>query len=206
MSVSLRLCRYAPQSSPHRRCPLAPGGQDCGHCPLRVQDPQTCFRLPHCFGHFVACSLARPPALRDADYRLAPVIVLPLWKWIDAVMLLQMTLMLMLLPVVALSFIKVNRSTGACVVILLLGLLLYMEILRLFIIPAFGEILSWWYAKVSARPPLSSTHYGLQRPCSAEEESVSSGRFVVLRPPKPPCWGYSAPLCRQSRQRRATGC
>lgn len=26
----------------------------------------------------MACSLARPPALRDADYRLPPVIVLPL--------------------------------------------------------------------------------------------------------------------------------
>lgn len=30
-------------------------------------------------------------------------------------------------------------------------------------IPAFGEILRQWYAKVSARPPLSGTHYGLQR-------------------------------------------
>jgi hypothetical protein len=29
-------------------------------------------------------------------------------------------------------------------------------------IPAFGEILRRWYAEVSARPPLSSTHYGLQ--------------------------------------------
>ena len=27
---------------------LASGGQDCGNCPLRVQVPQTCFRLPHC--------------------------------------------------------------------------------------------------------------------------------------------------------------
>lgn len=30
-------------------------------------------------------------------------------------------------------------------------------------IPAFGEILRQWYADVSARPPLSGTHYGLQR-------------------------------------------
>ena len=30
-------------------------------------------------------------------------------------------------------------------------------------IPAFGEILPLWYAKVCASPPLSSTHYGLQR-------------------------------------------
>ena len=32
----------------HRPGSLAPGGQDCGRCPLRVQVPQTCFRLPHC--------------------------------------------------------------------------------------------------------------------------------------------------------------
>ena len=30
-------------------------------------------------------------------------------------------------------------------------------------IPAFGEILRQWDAKVSAGPPLSGTHYGLQR-------------------------------------------
>ena len=30
-------------------------------------------------------------------------------------------------------------------------------------IPAFGEILCRWYAKVGASPPLSSTHYGPQR-------------------------------------------
>ena len=34
-------------------------------------------------------------------------------------------------------------------------------------IPAFGEILRQWDAKVSAGPPLSGTHYGPQRPCSA---------------------------------------
>lgn len=45
---------------------------------------------------------------------------------------------------------------------------------RLLIIPAFGEILPLWYAKVSARPPLSSTHYGLQRPCSAKEGNRSA--------------------------------
>ena len=80
-----------------------------------LRSPQTCFRLPHCFGHFVACSLSRPPALRDADYRLPPVIVLPLW-------------MLMLLLVVVVFAGETNRGTGAGVVFLLLVLLLYMEI------------------------------------------------------------------------------
>ena len=43
-----------------------------------LRSPQTCFRLPHCLGCFAACGFPRPPALRDADYRLPPVIVLPL--------------------------------------------------------------------------------------------------------------------------------
>ena len=34
-------------------------------------------------------------------------------------------------------------------------------------IPAFGEILPLWDAKVGARPSLSGTHYGLERLCSA---------------------------------------
>ena len=39
----------------HRPGSLAPGGQDCGHCPLRVQDPQSCTRI----GAFYAmCALA----------------------------------------------------------------------------------------------------------------------------------------------------
>ena len=62
----------------HRPGSLASGRQDCGRCPLRVQVPHTCFRLPHCLGRFAPCGYSLPPALRRADYRLAPVIVLPL--------------------------------------------------------------------------------------------------------------------------------
>ena len=47
-------------------------------------------------------------------------------------------------------------------------------------IPAFGEILRQWNAKVSARPPLSGTHYGLQRPCSAK---VTKWSAAVEKPP-----------------------
>ena len=78
-----------------------------------LRSPQTCFRLPHCFGHFVACSFSRPPALRRADYRLPPVIVLPLW-------------MVMLLLVVVQMLNETSRSTGAGVVIVVLLLLLYI--------------------------------------------------------------------------------
>ena len=80
-----------------------------------LRSPQTCFRLPHCLGCFAACGFSRPPALRRADYRLPPVIVLPLW-------------MLMLLLVVVVFFGDTNRGNGAGVVFLLIVLLLYMEI------------------------------------------------------------------------------
>lgn len=40
----------------HRPGSLASGGQDCGRCPLRVQVPQTCFRLAHCLGRFAPCT------------------------------------------------------------------------------------------------------------------------------------------------------
>ena len=73
----------------HRPGSLAPGGQDCGRCPLRVQDPQTCFSLPHCLGRFAPCGYSLPPALRRADYRLAPVIVLPLWFFVFIVVIVQ---------------------------------------------------------------------------------------------------------------------
>ena len=77
--------------------------------------PQTCFRLPHCFGRIRGLQLSRPPALRRADYRLPPVIVLPL-------------LMVMLLMVVVVMVVETSRSTSADVVILVLVVLLYMEI------------------------------------------------------------------------------
>lgn len=76
--------------------------------------PQTCFRLPHCLGRFAPCGFSRPPALRRADYRLPPVIVLPLWL-----------MMLLLLVVIALD--ETNRSACASVVIYLLVLFVYME-------------------------------------------------------------------------------
>ena len=133
-----------------------------------LRSPQTCFRLPHCLGCFAACGFPRPPALRNADYRLPPVIVLPLW-------------IVLLLPVMVMASNESSRSASAGVVISLLVLLVYIEIrdkaylrvsvllfyllgiMRLLMIPAFGEILRQRCAKVRASPPLSSTHYGLQR-------------------------------------------
>ena len=44
----------------------------------------------------------------------------------------------------------------------------------IYLFPPGGEILRPTSAKVGAGPPLSSTHYGPQRPCSAEEENRSA--------------------------------
>ena len=92
----------------------------------------------------------------------------------------------------------INQKGGECAVILLLLVFLYpisrqkyavslytvlvlLRIWILLIIPAFGEILRQWYAKVSARPSLSSTHYGLQRQCSAR---VTRRSASVEKPPQ----------------------
>ena len=137
-----------------------------------LRSPQTCFRLPHCLGRFAPCGFSRPPALRDADYRLPPVIVLPLWFFVFIVV------------IVRLLGIDFNQKGSGCAVVLLLLVFLYYisrqenavplyivlvlyGIWRLLIIPAFGEILRQWCAEVGARPPLSGAHYGLERPCSA---------------------------------------
>ena len=63
----------------------------------------------------------------------------------------------------------------------LYSILVLLSIWILLIIPAFGEILRQWYAKVSARPSLSSTHYGLQRQCSAR---VTRRSASVEKPPQ----------------------
>ena len=78
--------------------------------------PQTCFRLPHCLGHFVACGCPRPPALRDADYRLSPVIVLPLWFFVFIVVVVRF---------VVEDFNQ--KGSGCAGVILLFVFLYYMQ-------------------------------------------------------------------------------
>lgn len=133
-----------------------------------LRSPQTCFRLPHCPGCFAACGFPRPPALRRADYRLPPVIVLPLWILLIVVVLVCLrhcctsracaSVVLLLVVIILLyCYIKDFNCLSPYIVLLLYG------ILRLLIIPAFGEILRQWYAEVRASPSLSGTRYGPQR-------------------------------------------
>ena len=51
------------------------------------------------------------------------------------------------------------------------------------------------------------SHYGLNRQCcgSGSRKAVSCG-ICTGKPAQKSCWGYSAPLCRRSSKRRATGC
>ena len=106
--------------------------------------------------------------------------------------------MLLLMMLVVMASSESSRSAGAGVIVLLLVVLLYiwirdnartrvsmllfylLGIMRLFLFPAFGEILRQWDARVGASPPLSSTHYGPQRPCSAR---VTMRSAAVEKPP-----------------------
>ena len=66
--------------------------------------------LPRSLRSLRLCPPARPAAV---DYRLPPVIILPLW-------------MIVMLLVFVVIRDETNRSASACVVILVFGLLLYM--------------------------------------------------------------------------------
>ena len=111
-----------------------------------LRSPQTCFRLPHCLGRFAPCGYSLPPALRRADSRLPPVIVLPLLFFLFIVVIVQIVLD------------AINRKGAGCSVVLLLLVFLYhisrqenvislytvlvqLRIWRLLIIPRFAEIL-----------------------------------------------------------------
>ena len=78
----------------------------------------------------------------------------------------------------------ISHTQYSAAVIPLLVVLVLLGILRLLIIPAFGEILRQWNAKVGARPPLSGTHYGLKRHQGARVGKRSAA------PEKSPEWRH----------------
>lgn len=109
-----------------------------------------------------------PPALRRADYRQPPVIVLPLWFFVFIVIIVRIV------------WDYINRKGGGCSKGRSISLYSISTIRDLETHDYSGEILRQWYAKVSARPPLSGTHYGLQRQCSAR---VTRRSAAVEKPP-----------------------
>ena len=136
---------------------------------LRSTDLLSAFRTAS--AAFAACGPARP-APKLADYRLPPVIVLPLWMLLPLSVVgescngfpcASATASSLLVVVFLLYHIRrqAARSRISLLVLLPLG------IMRVLMSPAFGEILPWWYAEVGARPSLSGSHYGLKRPCGA---------------------------------------
>ena len=118
--------------------------------------PQTCFRLPHCLGCFAACGYTHPPGDAGygdfvtsakaalpwlADYRLPPVIVLPLWLLMLLGILVLWVFVLLLFPYYPCLSIYVLLVFGILVFLYYMGrscvsVLLLLEILRLLMIPA----------------------------------------------------------------------
>ena len=103
--------------------------------------------------------------------------------------------------------VRLRHSASAYVLSLymrVLPLIYLLGISRLFFFSAFGENFGPTGASGSARPPLSSTHYGRERPCSAEGEKRSSEGQSQAKPVSDLRLGFhKAPLCQQSCHRRA---
>ena len=166
----------------HRPYYFAPVGQDCGIVRHSLPKPQTCY--PTSAHPRRLRRLRYPPARRwhlreaaprsdcphpqRADQRLPPLIVL------------RISVLRIVLVVIVRAKASASHSASAWIyslleVLLLLELLrpsehstyllvfLLLGILIPLMIPAFGENFGPTSAKGSARPSLSSTHYGRER-------------------------------------------
>ena len=117
----------------------------------------------------------------DADYRLPPVIVL---FGRLAVVFVDMISngnaganVVVFVYMVLVLYGRWSHSASASVVfpyMEVVPLFVVLGISRLFFFSAFGENFGPWYAKVRAGASLSSSHFALDRPCSAEGEKRSS--------------------------------
>ena len=147
----------------------------------------------------------------DADYRLPPVIVLfgrLVVVYVDVSSSGNAGAGVMLFVyMVLLLYEKWSNSASAGVLYYYaeaLPLIYLLVISRLLFFSAFGENFGPTGASGSARPPLSSTHYGRERPCSAEGEKRSSEGQSQAKPVSDLRLGFhKAPLCQQSCHRRA---
>ena len=102
-------------------------------------------------------------------------------------------LAVVVMPVLVVEVVKADgRSAGACIVYMV-SVLIYLlgrmrpraDIVDMPMIPAFGEILVRADGADGARPPLSSTHYGLQRRGGAgvDQRSAAFGSPAQLASP-----------------------
>ena len=87
--------------------------------------------------------------------------------------------------VVVVSVVEVTKVNGASAYALSLYIPSVLIVLLGILFPAFGEILVSADGADGARPPLSGTHYGLQRRCSARvgKRSAVSGSPAELASP-----------------------
>ena len=138
----------------------------------------------------------------DADYRLPPVIVLfgrLVGIFVDVIsggsasagVVVYVYMVLLLLG-------EMCHSASASVVfpyMEVVSLFVVLGISRLFFFSAFGENFGPWYAKVRAGASLSSSHFALDRPCSAEEEKRSSEGQSQAKPVSDLRLGFIRLLC-----------
>ena len=84
------------------------------------------------------------------------------------------------------------------------AIIVLYRILRLSIISALRRNFLSYQREGQCKPSVVHSHYGLEHLCGAKGQKRSAAVVLAAtRPPKPPCWGYYAPRCRQSRHRRA---
>ena len=127
------------------------------------------------------------PRHPDADYRLAPVIVLfgrLVVMFVDVISSGSASARVLVYVYMALLlFGGMSHSASAVVLSLyakVLPLIYLLGISRLLFFSALGENVGPWYAKVRAGASLSSSHFALERRCSAKEEKRSA---VLQEPP-----------------------
>ena len=117
----------------------------------------------------------------DADYRLPPVIVLfgrLVVIFVDVISGESASAGIVLFAYMVLVLLgRFNRNASAGVLfphMAIVHCIYLLGITRLLFFSAFGENFGLWYAKVSAGASLSSSHFALDRSCSAEVKKRSA--------------------------------
>ena len=117
----------------------------------------------------------------DADYRLPPVIVLfgrLVVVFVDVISNGSASARVLVFVYMVLMLYRISGHSASAYVLFLyaevLPLIYLLGISRLLFFSAFGENFGPWYAKVRAGASLSSSHFALDRPCSAEGKKRSA--------------------------------